>query len=339
MPLPTWQSYSHDSQTVGGDPVIPKPSGTTEGDLLICMIYSTVSTNTITPPSDTVPWTEIISGAAGRKVYYKIAGSSEPSSYTFVVSGTNVNIGVMVRYSNVDQSNPFDGSGTTTAGFGTSIVIPAVSPSGNNRTLIQLLISQGATSFTPPGSATERHDAQTPSFFHRTASGDELINSGSSDTRTWTGAGASANYMGAMIALNPEPVTGDASLTETVSFSADGQVNSDGSADLPITVLIEADGVVESALEGNAELNLIVGFSADGVVGGGGLGSLSDIVRFRICNALGLTEPIFSTYDMDWLLREYWGRRASIVGDLSGYTLADIMEANFPTLHYLKDVF
>jgi len=72
---------------------IDKPTGTVEGDLLIASILGGNLASNPTPPDES--WTEF--GPTGTpqsfsfitRCYYKVAGSSEPSDYTFTFPGTN----------------------------------------------------------------------------------------------------------------------------------------------------------------------------------------------------------------------------------------------------------
>jgi len=99
---------------------INKPTGTVQGDLLLAAI-SVDGTPNVSPPTG---WTTIREGNSGSQVrlevYYKVAGASEPSSYTFRWSRYNLRqaAGAILRYSGVDTTNPINASGI---GSGTTI--------------------------------------------------------------------------------------------------------------------------------------------------------------------------------------------------------------------------
>ena len=92
---------------------INKPSGVVQGDLMVASM-ATVSTGTATAPSGwTIQWqgqTNSNGGPSLLAVMYKIAGASEPSSYTGSYSGgTSYGRTVVesIAYRNVNSSTPF----------------------------------------------------------------------------------------------------------------------------------------------------------------------------------------------------------------------------------------
>ena len=111
---------------------IGKPAGTVVDDLLIAAVNHGVTISfldnvTITPPSG---WTQIDHGQCDNNqcvecvlgVWYKLAGGSEPSDYTFTLSefielapgAINMAAGGIPRYSNVDPVDPINASGADT---------------------------------------------------------------------------------------------------------------------------------------------------------------------------------------------------------------------------------
>ena len=92
---------------------INAPAGLQAGDL---MIANLVQVNSLTPPTAPTGWTlidhENLNGVTNRyaSVFYKVAGSSEGSSYTFTVptGGSVTAIGAIVAFSGVNSTTPFD---------------------------------------------------------------------------------------------------------------------------------------------------------------------------------------------------------------------------------------
>ncbi len=87
---------------------IDAPAGIEEGDFLIAGIaYDGGNNETITPPAG---WVEIEDENKGNQVgvvaYYKIAGDSEPGSYTWGISSSEAAAGGILRYSGVDTDDP-----------------------------------------------------------------------------------------------------------------------------------------------------------------------------------------------------------------------------------------
>ena len=125
---------------------ITKPSGTVEGDLLICYVLSFGWGNfpTITTLSG---WTKLIerttdkyySGNCVGAIYYKKAGASEPSSYTWVNGGsgnTYFNC-LMMRITGAHATTPIDASASTnTVNPSTTYTFPSVTTTVANTLLL-----------------------------------------------------------------------------------------------------------------------------------------------------------------------------------------------------------
>jgi hypothetical protein len=109
---------------------IDKPSGVVAGDVMIAYIQLRHGDNVTFPfLSDWTngPQVDFEGGGAHHRcaLLYKVAGASEPASYTFSLgSSTKVDgaAGAIVAFSGVDTSTPFDvPPGGFTTGSGTSI--------------------------------------------------------------------------------------------------------------------------------------------------------------------------------------------------------------------------
>lgn len=104
---------------------VNKPTGTTEGDLLFAFIGGTRSGSV---PSG---WTQLLSEAQGTStgtvyLYYKFAGASEPSSYTFNFVGTKYSkTHTIVAYRGVDPDVPI-GSSNSKEDSGTVFDTPSI---------------------------------------------------------------------------------------------------------------------------------------------------------------------------------------------------------------------
>lgn len=113
-------TYTGNTGTVSSV-TVNKPGNTVSGDLLIAFMGMTTSTaRTWTQPSG---WTEVADQNATPNVAvsYKVAGGSEPASYTFTPSAGSVLYCVIVKISN----GTYDTIGT----FGTTTTSPLVAPS------------------------------------------------------------------------------------------------------------------------------------------------------------------------------------------------------------------
>lgn len=136
-------------------------------------------------------------------MYYRIAGSSEPSTHTFLTSGTCLALGAVINaYDNPDTSTPYQaGSVTTVTGTGTSISLPGITTANPNALLVGAVYSDGGGSpstFTS-GALSERIDSGSLWL------GDTLqAIAGASGNKAVT-ASNSGVYRGFLAAFNSEP--------------------------------------------------------------------------------------------------------------------------------------
>lgn len=172
-----------------------------QGQLLLVSII--ISANvTITPPSNTVPWNTTVN-AAGVKGYWKVAGASEPSSYTFVRgANTNAIVGTIVRLTGAHATAPIDAAAAQAGTSGTNIIIPSLTAGAAASFLIQIASSLTTCTFTPPTTALKVADAQHASNSLSSAVGHEPISSGATGSRTWV-ASVSGTISGIMWSIIP----------------------------------------------------------------------------------------------------------------------------------------
>lgn len=177
---------------------VNKPAGTVDGDVLVTgILYG--STATLTPPSG---WGSALyaSGAfgAGRilAVYSKVA-SSEPASWAWGLS-TSVGVAVEVCCLSGSASATPDASNGQTNASSTSVTAPSISPSNSGDDLVGFFGVDAGTTFTPPGTMTERQDANGGGRTLELAT-EVLAASGATGTRVATAgtAGANAGWIGA----------------------------------------------------------------------------------------------------------------------------------------------
>lgn len=164
-PVPTYIAKA-DTQNIGTATtlVINKPAGTAEGDLMLLVAGAETNGIRATPPSG---WTEVFDGdnAGGRSplyIAYKVAGSSEPSSYTLTFASTTRSAGSILTYRNA----AYDTIGTITTNVGN---VPGVTVS-NDYGIVFVLDGHYAkdVSFTAPTLfstvVTNAVDGEPPSY-------------------------------------------------------------------------------------------------------------------------------------------------------------------------------
>lgn len=195
----TWRSFAHQIATLGGDPVVTKPTGTVDGDLLVATGGNSAG-NTITAPAGWNVHAGSLSTAA--PLWWKIA-ASEPANYTFTVPGSGNTIIVISRLDGHDPAAPIDDvDGVITTS--TTMVIPAVTSNGANRLLFQQVLKFNAVTFTEPGTSTPRWDA-SPGGGAASSGADEVVGSGATGTRTWTAASGTGSSVSYMLPIAPVP--------------------------------------------------------------------------------------------------------------------------------------
>lgn len=204
MALPSWVCEAADAKATGGDPVVSLASlGLAVDDLMLAVGVST-GAQTLTPPAGWSTHPNSISTA--RPLYYKFADASDVAtpSFTFVSSGVaNTQVTISV-YRDVNKTNPFSGTAGSVATTSTTMTIAGANPAGPC-TLAQIVGKLGLTSYTPPGTATERFD-HSVGVIGSTAGGDEAIAASGAINRTWTAAAGTASGVGYAVGLRQKTV-------------------------------------------------------------------------------------------------------------------------------------
>jgi PKD repeat protein len=184
---------------------IATPTGTAAGDVLVaCVVPNATRVASTGVPAGWIQMAAVIQGTSTRAYgYYKVAGSSEPTSYTWTLNASVQNAGGIARYSGVDTASPLDappqsGSGTTA----TTGTVPAVTTSTANAMLVGCMgIDSSSTGvvITSPAGMTEAWDIGGKR--HELADGLQAAN-GSSGAKAWTFS-SGREWAGWLVALRP----------------------------------------------------------------------------------------------------------------------------------------
>ena len=203
------------------------PSGVSAGDIMIVNIVKYTGSNSINPSAS--GWTLVDAGVLGGTNYvrgavlYKIAGSSEPGNYTFLLGGYTTAAyaeGALVAYTNVNLNNPFDVTpGTFTApairpGTTTTTVTPSgITTITPNSLVIMFGMSYRPSIGNPPSgfatwslsspALTELYDARGTEFVSVGAATGFQTTPGATGTGTIT-VSPGSNPGGMILALRPE---------------------------------------------------------------------------------------------------------------------------------------
>jgi hypothetical protein len=203
---PTYQTSTTALDTL----TISKPSGTVSGDLLIAAI---ANQDTLTPATPPAGWTTISTqainvnaGGTGdpfaSTLCYKIAGGSEPSTYTFVNATSAFGQILMVRYSGFHAADPINTFGATINKYvGAPYNVDSITPTYAECAL--LLFSMGwSQAVSSVASMTIRATNDTFAFAEQS-----LTASGATGTRavTRTTTDGSINWLVAVAPLQGSP--------------------------------------------------------------------------------------------------------------------------------------
>src|ERR1019366_5246066 len=182
-------------------------TGVTSGDVIFAYVGTQSSTNiTVTTPTG---WTLLagpINPGTGINSYLfqRISDGTDGANYTFNFSGavSLVAYATQITYSGVNNITPVDGSvTTTTAILSTSMVLPAVTPTGTSDLLIASVQDYGGFSGVAISGMTNQQNTGESTFFDH-----QLSSSGSTGTRTVTNLNSSVST-GFLFAVAPAAPT------------------------------------------------------------------------------------------------------------------------------------
>lgn len=170
MAAPAFRALASKSEAVGGTTlVVNKPAGTVEGDLLVAVVSAYRESDTFS-----------ISGFTSRQsknegsgqtlqrlhVFTKVAGASEPSTYTVATTGAEIDGNVVIL---AYVSAAYDVSaGQADIGLTDQFTVTGPTTGFNNETLIFVQATTDANkTFTPPSGYTQRSEVGDSSVSSR----------------------------------------------------------------------------------------------------------------------------------------------------------------------------
>jgi hypothetical protein len=187
------------------------PSGVHANHVMVAQVTARRDANpsmTITAPSG---WTLVRSdsspvGLRAQAIYVRVAGASEPSSYTWNSSQPASLAGGIVAYANVNTTTPIDGSsGQYSATSATSANAPSVTTTHETDLLLAFFAAfqtEGTSNRTLPSGMTRRWVASSNAHDDAASADQTLLTAGPSGTRMASFPTA-APSIGALIALAP----------------------------------------------------------------------------------------------------------------------------------------
>jgi fibronectin type 3 domain-containing protein len=201
----TFRAASSASSRAGTSLAIARPTGTQSGDVLLASL-DVAGAPTLTPPAGwTLVRTDTAPGSFVKATYWHLAAATDPASFTWTLSSSQVAVGLMLAYAGVDSANPIDASNGQANASSTSAVAPSVTVSTAGSMLVMLVGLAGNGSVTPPSGMTERAEAAAGRSAKITGeASDATVGAGTTGTRTATASRAGAN-VGQLVALRKAP--------------------------------------------------------------------------------------------------------------------------------------
>ncbi|HKO73924.1 MAG TPA: hypothetical protein VJU01_01285, partial [Gaiellaceae bacterium] len=238
-PAVTHRNTQTGSATGATSVSVTKPTGVQANDLLVAHV---MVTGNVTASIAGSGWTAVQSGSAANAAtqasFYKIAGGSEPASYSFTWTGSQAAAATVTAYYGVKSSGALDVSSTVASTNNTTTVTAnGVTTTANDDIVLAFFGSASNSSYTPPGGWNERGDVNTTGISGSTA--DEIkVTAGGTGNVSATST-VSARVYGHQAAfkvdnVNPSvtmtdpgsPVTGTITLQTSAASDTDSYVAS-----------------------------------------------------------------------------------------------------------------
>jgi hypothetical protein len=212
-PITQVGSSSNGSKAPSTGIMLARPAGTKPGQVMVASVVSDQAEPAFSAPRGwTVVRDDVVPGTLRQTVYLKVAGPSEPSSYTWKLAGSRHVTGGITTYAGVDPGHPVDTSASAVnPAAGTAVTTPSITTTvaGAKLVLFAAVNAEG-TMTAPPG--------MTPRWLDAAPTGDtrDALASSADATRPMAGATgprtATATEPGArigvLLALRPAPAGG-----------------------------------------------------------------------------------------------------------------------------------
>lgn len=191
----------------GTSVVINRPDNVVADNLLIVLIHN--EKGSVTPPAGFTLIRTETGWSTQESAFYRIAGSSEPASYTFTLGSSELFEAVAGRVTGHHLTTTIDQhSGANTGGSSvTSITVPEIIATNPRTLLISIMGSIASqSSITVPGGMSSLYE--NLSSGHATGAGaeEDIANAGATGNRTWT-TGDSLQLSALMFNINSIELT------------------------------------------------------------------------------------------------------------------------------------
>jgi hypothetical protein len=208
-PITPVASSSSGSSSSRTSITLTRPAGTAAGHVMVAQIVSNDDNPGFSAPAG---WTLVsdrsIPDSLRQTVYVKVAGSSEPGSYTWTMSDWRRIAGGITTYSGVHTTAPIDAAGTSVnTGATAAVTAPSVTTTVADTRLVHLAAIRAEGTLSAPAGMDERWEATSPNSSNSrdalaSASDATQAPAGVTGVRT-AGATRTGPSIGTLIALRP----------------------------------------------------------------------------------------------------------------------------------------
>ena len=207
-PIAVVGSSSSESSSSRTSMTISRPSGTQAGHVMLASVVVNDDDVISAPAGWTVVRQDTISNTLRQAIYYRVAGSSEPSAYTWTLPDWRRIAGGITAYSGVNTTTPIDAHAAfvqTTAT--TAVTAPSVTTTVADARLLHFAAVNAEGTIAPPGGMAERWEAASPNSSNTRDAIAALADAvqtaaGSTGSRTATASSPGRN-IGTAVALRP----------------------------------------------------------------------------------------------------------------------------------------
>jgi hypothetical protein len=141
-----------------------RPAGTQAGHVMVASIVTSDGGAAVTAPDG---WAtvrhDVLPGAIRQTIYTKVAGVSEPGSYTWTLSGRGQVAGGVSTYSGVDTAQPVDAhDATLNQSAGTAVTAPSITTTVAGARLLHFAAVNAEGTLVAPDGMVQRWLAAAP---------------------------------------------------------------------------------------------------------------------------------------------------------------------------------
>ncbi len=190
----------------GSTLTIGLPAGTTSGDVMVAHVIVRTAGNKITPPAG---WNQVqrldSSSSIATATYVKVAGTSEPTSYTWSFGTAGQASGGIASYIGVNTTTPVDASHPQYNSSTSNVDNSGVTTTTANDMLVYAVGITLATTVNVPSGFTEQWSTSSSSSTTSEMSQEIFASTGATGTIHGTLNGGANSNITMLIALEPAP--------------------------------------------------------------------------------------------------------------------------------------